>query len=129
MRLSKLRAITSVVIAGAIVGSGCLFTADPAYASTNWCGGDVCAKVLYLGGGQVQIEMWAYDMNFLGHFQIFQPDGTEYNCPTSGNDEWLAGKEGCVEVLTDESGDYVAKAWEWIEGNDYKRIGYVKFPD
>ena len=73
----------------------------------------------------VTIETWANNMNFFGHFQLIEPEGTGHN---SGSDQvWHAGGAGHNFSVELESGNYTAIAWQNVSPGVWNNIGQVQF--
>jgi hypothetical protein len=131
MHISKRTAAiaSSLVFACTVLGVVGV-TGQPAYATNDYCSGDICAHVTEIVNGTVTIDTWARNRTYYGHFQVYQPGYVVYkNCPTSGEKTFIAGGAGCDTSLADEPGNYKAIFWYNYSPGNYENVGEVTFPD
>jgi hypothetical protein len=86
--------------------------------TSSGCNGDVCIYLTNPDPGILIVEVWAYDSNFYGHFQITGADTyADGNTPTQ---EWYGGgANGTIWGVESASpnGQVCATAWSNSGGN------------
>jgi hypothetical protein len=139
MFLSKPRmALVSALASATLVGSLGMATV-PASASTPrhvevpaaegaiLCNGDLCIQNEGYIGNYVQVNAWAWNKNFFGHFELAWPGGHYAN---STPNEWWYGDDGAhvfiVPIVCEYPFTYIATAWRYTGGH-YYQDGKVSF--
>jgi hypothetical protein len=117
------------IAASSLVLFGILMATDavPAWATTYYCGGDVCADVVSKASAGFGIDAWAYTTTFTGHFELISPNGTIYNMPKSGNVANPAGGTSQHFQVPQVDGGYTVIAWKYVSAGNYDNIGEVGF--
>ena len=86
--------------------------------TSSGCSGDVCIYLTNPSPGDLYVEVWAYDANFYGHFQITGAD-TDADGNTTTQEWYAGGANGTTWAVESASpaGQVCATAWSSTGSN------------
>jgi hypothetical protein len=92
------------------------------------CYGDLCLQTDSVGSDSADVETWANNHNFTGHFEMIAPGGQVFNSPT---ETWKAGGKGYefenLPLFCGDGFSYEGTAWQGSGSGPYNNLGSLLF--
>lgn len=109
---------------GVATGKASMFSRNSPDA-VYYCEGNICARKSGGTTDNPDIDVYADEYNFYGHYQLKTPNGKGIN--SGANKSWGTGTANIYTFSNTNggSGCYTAIAWESVGDGDYDNIGQV----